>query len=172
MINKNLYLTGFMGCGKSTIGRLLAQRLNYQFVDTDILIEQQTGRAIKDIFQAQGEACFRRLEMQTLAELAQKSGLVVSLGGGAVLAPQNREWLKKGVWIFLQPPLALIKRRIADDPKRPLLAQGWEIAERLYQKRLPLYHQARHIIHCNDYAPDFLCDQILFKVTNHENSFD
>src|SRR5690349_9770471 len=132
---KNIYLTGFMGSGKSTIGQILAAKLNRRFLDTDALIEARTGKPIKTLFKSKGETYFRALESQVLRELSQKDNLVVSLGGGAILAPQNRDILRLGEWVFLHVPMSVIKNRLKNDKSRPLLVKGSPPAEAIYARR-------------------------------------
>jgi shikimate kinase len=150
---RNIYLTGFMACGKTTVGRILAARLGRRFVDSDALIEQRAGKKIDKIFKQRGEDFFRQLECQMVSELGRQSGLVVSLGGGAILASQNREVLRRGFWVFLDTPWALIQRRLAGGTGRPLAKKLVE-AENLYKRRLPLYLLAPVRIDCGTQAPD------------------
>ena len=133
-------LIGFMGCGKSTIGRLLAEALGYRFVDADGLIERGRGRTIREIFAVEGEPEFRRLESEALASLAQQEGLVVAAGGGAPMVAENRGFFaEKAVTFYLEVPLEEALRRIGGDPARPLLARGPRQLRLLYEQRLPVY---------------------------------
>ena len=93
---KNIVLFGFMGCGKSTVGALLAQQTGRLLLDTDGYLESQAGRTIPEIFAADGEAAFRRMEKKVCAALAGRDGLVVCCGGGTVLDEGNAVWLGKG----------------------------------------------------------------------------
>ena len=90
----NIILTGFMATGKTTIGRLLAGALDYEFVDTDHLIQDRCGQTIADLFREKGEAVFRRMEADVARELGRKEGLVIATGGGLVLDPANVEALE------------------------------------------------------------------------------
>ncbi|MFM9115953.1 MAG: shikimate kinase, partial [Planctomycetota bacterium] len=99
---QNLFLIGYRGTGKSTVARLLAERLSWQAVDADEVLEAQAGRSIQAIFQTAGETTFRDLESQVVAQLAQGERQVVALGGGAVLREQNRVALAgRGVVLWL-----------------------------------------------------------------------
>ncbi len=103
---KNIVLIGMMGSGKTTCGRLLAQRLDRAFVDCDELIEQFTGRTIPEIFETDGEDAFRGLESQVIREVSAQRDLVVATGGGAVLRQANVAALRKnGVTVFLDRPV-------------------------------------------------------------------
>ena len=123
MIETNIILTGFMGTGKSTIGRLLAQRLDLNFVDTDDLIEIEDGRSIAAIFQEEGENYFRRLEAQVAHELSVHRGLVISTGGRLMLDVDNAAALRATGPVFcLTAPAEEIVARLSDESgQRPLL---------------------------------------------------
>jgi shikimate kinase len=128
---KNIFLTGFMGCGKTSVGRLLANRLGYGFVDLDEAIVTQEGASIRDIFATRGEPAFRLMESRVLATIAAGSGLVVSTGGGAVLDPENRQVMRRsGVIVNLTAGVEAIASRLTGDSERPLL-QGDASAERI-----------------------------------------
>lgn len=128
---KNIFLTGFMGCGKTSVGRLLAERLGFLFVDLDEAIVKRAGCSIKEIFAQRGEPAFRELESQVLAEMAQGIGLVVSTGGGAVLAQANRELMRaSGRIVNLTATVECIAARVSGDSERPLL-QGDPSLERI-----------------------------------------
>jgi shikimate kinase len=118
----NLILTGFMGTGKTTVGRLLAERLGWAFVDTDELIVAQDGRTITDIFAQDGELYFRELETAVSLELAAQSHLVISTGGRLLLDPVNADaLLRNGRAFCLTAAPEEILQRIAQDGRRPLL---------------------------------------------------
>ena len=145
MSQPNIILTGFMGTGKTTLGRLLAKRVGYEFIDTDTLIEEQAGQTIAELFQTQGEAAFRKLESELVIELAEKEGLVIATGGGLVLNPENVTLLKKtGQIICLtaspEEILARVSRRQAT---RPLLQEKYPQAKiiELLQQRDAVYQQ-------------------------------
>jgi shikimate kinase len=125
MIEPNIILTGFMATGKTTIGKLLAKHLNYEFIDTDELIVERAGMPVSEIFKVQGEDAFRKMESDIAQELAQKEGLVVSTGGGMMLNPDNAAALSQKGHIFcLVATPEEIFDRISKDThaKRPLLA--------------------------------------------------
>lgn len=119
----NIALIGFMGTGKSELGRLLARRLGMEFVDCDALIEQRTGRSIADLFERSGEERFRRLERQEIARVSRRWGLVVATGGGAPKDPENMTALKRaGIVICLTASPEAIWERTRRAGERPLLA--------------------------------------------------
>ncbi|HLY26953.1 MAG TPA: shikimate kinase [Aggregatilineales bacterium] len=120
---QNIILCGFMGTGKSSVGRILAERLGWQFVDTDALIEQREGRTISAIFAEDGEAKFRDLESAVAAELVNYLHTVIATGGGIVLRPENLANLDRaGLVVCLDAPAEEIARRLAQFTDRPLLA--------------------------------------------------
>lgn len=131
-----------MGSGKSTIGHLLANRLNREFFDSDYYIEEKTGVDIPRIFDIEGEEGFRLRETRALQELTQKNNLVLATGGGSVMRKENRDLLKKaGFIIFLDTSVNQQLERLKQDKKRPLLQtkNPREQLTRLLQERKPLY---------------------------------
>ena len=145
MPQENIILTGFMGTGKTTLGRLLAQRIGYEFIDTDALIEAQIGQTIAELFQTKGEAAFRKLESKLVEELAQKEGLVIATGGGLVLNPKNVAVLSKtGKIICLTAsPEEILARVSKQEDVRPLLQDKDPKAKivELLQQRDSVYRQ-------------------------------
>jgi shikimate kinase len=133
-----------MGAGKSTIGQLLAQSLGYRFFDTDTLIERVAGQSISQIFASTGEAEFRQLETQVLAELSAYTRSVIATGGGIVSRQQNWSYLRHGIVIWLNVPLDVLYNRIKKDTTRPLLQTTDPLAklQLLLQERRSLYAQA------------------------------
>lgn len=119
---KNIYLIGPMGAGKTTIGRLLAKNLGINFVDSDKEIEKRTGVSIPMIFEYEGESGFRKRESETLADLAKLDGVVMATGGGSILLPENREYLRQnGFVVYLHCPVEKQFERTHKDSNRPLL---------------------------------------------------
>lgn len=144
---KNIILIGFMGCGKSTIGRKLEQLLGYPLVDIDHLIEQKAGRPISRIFAERGEGYFRELEAAILQQLSAPGSprRIISTGGGIVTRKRNRQLLKQlGYVVWLQAPVDVILERTSRNHDRPLLHTGnpREKIEQLLNERLPHYHAA------------------------------
>lgn len=141
----NIVLCGFMGCGKTTVGKLLAQSMDFQFVDMDAYIEEKAGKSVSDIFADEGEAAFRRMEQAACADLSRREGLVIATGGGALMQPGNREILAAGgLIVLLEVPPRTVARRLQDDHSRPLLDvedKAGRIAE-LMAERLPIYRRA------------------------------
>ena len=135
---KNIYLIGFMGTGKSSTGKILAEELGAQFVDTDQMVVEKTGRTIEDIFEEDSEEAFRELEVEVLSEITEKEGLVVSTGGGIVVTRGNLEMMKKtGLVITLIADANTILERIEkDDSCRPLLqvSEPFEEIKKLSQR--------------------------------------
>ena len=158
-MDKSIAFCGFMGCGKSTVGLLLAQQTGREFVDLDAYIEQTAGQTVSQLFQQHGEAHFRMLEMRCLQDLTSKKGIVLALGGGAVLAEENRVLLKEFYTVvWLEVPFDILQARAGTDPARPLSGDGFY--ER-YTARLPLYRAAADIIIAGDLSPAETVKRIL-----------
>jgi len=137
-----LFIIGFMGAGKSTIGKTLAKRLSYAFLDSDPVIEANAARSIPEIFAEKGEAEFRRLEREALRSMIGLTRAVVALGGGAFVAEENRAILREiGISIWIDCPLDLCWSRVSKETHRPLLKSYPEMAS-LLERRRPSYEQA------------------------------
>jgi shikimate kinase len=159
----NLYLIGMMGAGKTTIGQKLASRLKYRFLDTDALIEQAAGKPINEIFADDGEAAFRTLESKVLSQVSAYTSLVVATGGGIVTQPMNWSYLRHGIVVWLDVPLAVLVSRLSGDESRPLLrgvAQSAKL-EALLSERQSLYEQADVRIEYEGRSIGKTCDRII-----------
>lgn len=142
---QNLVLIGFMGSGKSTIGRLVARRMGFQFLDTDQLIVDRVGMAIPDLFALRGETAFRALETSVLESLAHLNRCVIATGGGAVVREQNRATLRQlGFVVGLTASEAVLFERVSRNSKRPLLQGGDPLAtvQEMLARRAPFYADA------------------------------
>lgn len=143
-----IFLTGFMGVGKSKIGSLLAWRLRRDFLDTDELIEAREGKAISSIFKDEGEAYFRDVEHACVAEACAREDVVVSLGGGAVVQDRNLQAVRSaGILVCLEADVDTILERVSRRDDRPLLsglneAEKRAKIERMLKERAPYYDQA------------------------------
>ncbi|MBI4780243.1 MAG: shikimate kinase [Oscillatoriophycideae cyanobacterium NC_groundwater_1537_Pr4_S-0.65um_50_18] len=140
----NLYLIGLMGSGKTTVGKALSEKLGYRFFDTDTVIEQLAQQPISEIFATSGEAVFRQLETQVLAELSAYRRLTIATGGGIVLDRRNWSHLKHGLIVWLDVAVEEICDRLQGDVSRPLLqdADPHQKLSALLEQRRPLYAQA------------------------------
>lgn len=139
-----VYLTGFMGAGKTTVGGLLARRLEWPFVDLDARVEESAGMTVRDLFASRGEAAFRALEHQALAATLELEDAVVATGGGTLTFAANRDLVRnRGLVVWLNPPFAVIRERIGVLGKgdRPLFRDQQQAAA-LFQERLPAYRTA------------------------------
>ena len=141
---RHVVLVGLMGTGKSTVGRRVAERMGRDFLDSDVQVEARTGRTVREIFASDGEAVFRRLEAQALADaLARARPSVVAAAGGVVLDPGTRERLRNGstaVWLRADP--SVLAHRVTSADHRPLLDDGARVVlERMHRERSPLYEE-------------------------------
>jgi len=160
-----IYLVGFMGCGKSTVGRLLADRLGWMFVDLDQEIERRSGKTIDQIFQQHGEMRFRQMERETLLQqmgfARQGNARVLALGGGAFADPLNRQRMEgEGVSVWLKCPVDTLWQRVSGDTHRPLAQDRGEF-DWLYQQRLTYYQGADFTIPGDTEGPEEVVGRIL-----------
>ena len=145
----NIFLVGLMGAGKTTVGRALAKRLNKQFIDSDHEIEARTGASIPLIFEIEGEASFRQREAEVIRDLTAQENIVLATGGGAVLDPESRAYLKsRGTVIYLRASVNSILQRTSHDKSRPLLqtANPRKTIEDLSRTREPFYNEVADIV--------------------------
>ncbi|MBD2449459.1 shikimate kinase [Nostoc sp. FACHB-152] len=160
----SLYLIGMMGAGKSTVGRLLAKQLGYYFVDTDDVISKAAGKSINQLFAEEGEAAFRQLESDVLAQVSARLNFTVATGGGIVMRRENWSYLRHGLIVWLDVPVELLYARLAEDTTRPLLQdpdpQGK--LRSLLEQRQPLYAQADlHIIVQAGETPEQIANKVM-----------
>lgn len=153
-MKNNIILIGFMGSGKSSVGEALAKSLNYQFLDSDKLIEEKAGSTISQIFEQYGEEYFRNIETQTLQDMQSKlDNTVLSTGGGMPLREENSKLLRKlGLVVFLQASTDTVIKRLKNDKSRPLL-KGDDLAgkvDKLLAARTPVYEKTAHKIIVTD----------------------
>ncbi len=162
----NIILCGFMGCGKSTIGKSLAKKLNYNFIDSDEYIERVQNASITEIFNKFNEETFRKLETEAIKEIIKKDNCIISLGGGAVLNPENVKIIKSnGNIFFLNISAQEVYKRLDNDTSRPLLQtkDKFITISTLLQQRLPIYNSV------SDYKIDVdgkNVDQIVKEIIN------
>lgn len=146
---RRIACVGLPGSGKSTVGRHLARRIGWRFVDSDHVIEHRIGCSIREFFEREGESAFRDLEESVLDELTQGGGCVLSTGGGAVLRPANRQHLHgRSTVVYLHSAPDEVFRRLRHDQNRPLLQVSDPLArlKELYAARDPLYRETAHLV--------------------------
>ena len=170
MNKRNIILLGFMGSGKSTVGRLVAARLGRTFVDMDDEIESRAGKKISHIFAEDGEARFRALEQDLVRELAGKENLVIAGGGGIVLNPQNMaDFERTGLSVCLTADPEELYCRVSGTAHRPLLEGGDKLAKltALFEKRKPLYDAMKNRIDTSRLTAGAVADEVvsLFNCT-------
>lgn len=165
MKKNNVILIGFMGCGKSTVGKKLADALSYEFRDTDAMIEEDYGKTISKMFEEDGEAYFRDAETELLKKLSvEADGMVLATGGGMPMREENATLLKKvGTVVFLETTIETILSRLQKDTGRPL-ADGEDREARLrplFAKRLPVYRAvAEYIVNTEEKSVDVIVEEI------------
>jgi shikimate kinase len=154
----NIYLIGIMGAGKSTVGKHLAQKLEYRFFDTDSAIETIAKRSISKIFATEGEAYFREFETKVLAEFSLYTKCVIATGGGIVEKSFNWSYLRHGLVIWLDVERQILEKRLSEDNSRPLAAK----LETLLDRRKPLYAQADLTISIDiEQSPEIIASRIV-----------
>lgn len=173
MSKQNFVLCGFMGCGKTTVGRLLSDKTGYRFVDMDEYIEAEAEMTVCAIFEQFGEADFRRREREACKALAKEEGLVIATGGGALTFAQNVEALSAtGCIVLLSVTPETVLTRLEGDTTRPLLARPdkEEALRTLFANRLPLYRRAAHIEVDGNADAAQVADAVIAAVKNFEKT--
>lgn len=169
---KHIVLTGFMAVGKTAVGRRLAKRLGYDFIDTDQLLEQHAGMTIAQMFERLGEAEFRERERRTIAELAPAKPTVIATGGGTFVDEENRRRLKHlGVVVCLVTSLETVLERVGRNDARPL-AQG-DARRRLtelYEMRKPAYGKADVLVETDGLTVDQAASRVYAMIAPHLKS--
>lgn len=161
----NIIFIGLMGSGKTTIGKHLAQRLDWVFYDSDQEVVKRTGVPISTIFELEGEASFREREHAVIRDLSLLNRCIIATGGGAILRPENRQLLQKsGTIVYLSTSVDCILKRTAHDTSRPLLQvdNPRERLEALFQERDPIYRSlADHVIETHSQAIPIIVNQLI-----------
>ena len=165
-----------MGSGKSTIGRKLAKLLEYSFVDTDSVIEEDQGCSVVEIFKYGGEECFRKMETCLLQKLKNVENSVIATGGGIVLREQNQRLMQKiGKRVYLNVPQEELLQRLKNDRNRPLLKKKdpETVVQKMMRERVLLYEQAEYIVDTGQRSPQKIASEIINKLSNedHGNNF-
>ncbi|MCF6096227.1 3-dehydroquinate synthase [Thermovorax subterraneus] len=167
MVDKNIVLCGLSGSGKTTVGKILAEKLSRLFVDTDRLLEDSAGMDIPRIFDIYGQEGFREMETSAVKKVSKLKNAVISIGGGAVIRKGNVNFLKEnGLIVFLDASPDVLLSRLADDTSRPLLASSKLEEKRkklqsLYNERYDLYRQAADIVVNAENSPEVVAEKIL-----------
>jgi shikimate kinase len=168
---RNVFLIGFMGAGKTSVGRLLAGRLNSRFVDLDAEIESAAGKSISEIFDQHGETEFRKLETTRLTQISREVGIVVATGGGVAIAAENRQLMRmSGLVVNLTASRETILQRLSGDRTRPLL-QGDNPAERvaaLLTERQQFYAEADLSISTDGKKIEEIVAEILARLSEEQ----
>ncbi len=170
-LDEKVFLTGFMGAGKTTVGPVLARLLGVPFVDMDSMIRERQSCEIEDIMSLLGESGFRNLESEMLAEICSSPGaMVISTGGGVVIAEKNRRAMKEsGITVYLKAKLETIMMRISKENERgisvrPLLKSDnpFERAAELFADRMEFYEKADLTVETDGRRPEDVAEKILF----------
>lgn len=171
---KNVVLTGFMGTGKTEVGKILSQRLGFLFVDVDTEIEKEEGMKITEIFKKYGEPRFREIEADVIKRISDKEGLVISTGGGAVLRKENMDNLRrKGIIVCLTASAETILKRTSNSDDRPLLQveDPLKRIKELLEFRKPYYEKADIMIDTEGRSPIEVAEEIIQKMKDKAGDF-
>lgn len=157
-----IYLCGFMGCGKTTVGKLLAEKLGLSFTDLDDYIEAKEKMSIPDIFSEKGEKYFREAEALAVKELSAENS-VVACGGGTIINDNSARIAREnGTVIFFDIPFEACYERIKDDPHRPLVVNNTkQELEKIFCARHDIYMKNSTLAVNSDKTPDIICDDII-----------
>jgi len=169
---KNIVLIGFMGTGKSSVGKILANKLGLKFVDVDQVIEKTTGMKISEIFAKFGESHFRDIETEVIKLITQNNGQVISTGGGVILREENFKKLKdKGVIVWLKASENAIFERVKNCKDRPLLQveNPKQKIKELLTKRIPFYEKADFYINTEELTPEEVAEKIIEEYKRLKN---
>lgn len=160
-----IYLIGFMGAGKTSIGKILAKKLGYRFIDTDSIIRKKAGRMIPQIFEEEGEDKFRMMENETLYSInVYNERTVIATGGGIPADSDNLKYmLNTGIVIYLSAPVEVLYRRIKDKKGRPLSRDYTEF-EDLFKSRIKYYQKAHQIIETDRLTKYQAVDKVIEKI--------
>ncbi|WP_216831713.1 shikimate kinase [Alkalihalobacterium elongatum] len=166
----NIFLTGFMGAGKSSVGKILAQNIKFRLVDTDEWIESTLGKSISSIFSEEGEAAFRSYETNALNSLPT-GDLIVTTGGGIVVNEHNRKIMRdKGIIIYLHCDIEEVLKRTRGDTTRPLLQNKTkEQVNELFKQRKSYYEDAHYQIDTTNLTINEIVEQIILIVNEHKS---
>ena len=170
----NIFLVGLMGSGKTTIGKIIAKKLNYKFIDSDALIEEKTGVKVPLIFEYEGEAGFRKRETRILSEIIKMNSIVLATGGGIILSKTNRKLLSKSsVVIYLNATIKELVKRLANDKNRPLIqnVDKEKKLKELIEQRGKLYESiADYIIQTKEKRASDIANEIILNLRTNENN--
>lgn len=173
-MKSNVALIGFMGVGKTAVGRVLARKLNREFIELDSLIVQKVGKSIPDIFRQDGEIAFRELEMEVVKEISQRERAVIACGGGVVLNQINIDRLRQNsVVVYLAAsPKVILSRVLNSGEERPLLKAADKVLtiQELLAFRKPLYERAADIkINTSKLSDESVAEQIIAELKKDES---
>ncbi|MEN3029111.1 MAG: shikimate kinase [Aquificaceae bacterium] len=161
---KRVYLVGFMCSGKSTLGRLLSEKIQWSFLDLDEELERVEGMSIAEIFDKRGEDFFRRRELEMLKDLSRGEKIIISTGGGLGANPTAMDFMRSmGLVVWLRVDFDTFLQRCGKDPSRPLLKKGREKLLRLFEERSEVYRRAHITLEASS-SPEILAENLLAKL--------
>ncbi|MGC8964525.1 MAG: shikimate kinase [Brevinematia bacterium] len=165
-MKKQIFLIGYRATGKSTVGKVLSNLINWKFVDLDNEIEMYSGRTIKDIFDREGEKVFREIESEVLRKVSKLEKVVISTGGGVIIKKENRDMLKEGFVILLESSIDTIVSRMIKDDNRPSLTDlplREEVIKTLSERK-PLYEEVYNVKYLNENVDVYVIASLIKNV--------
>ena len=166
----NITLCGMMGSGKSTIAKRLAKKINFNFIDTDNLIEEKTGKSINLIFKENGENYFRKLEEKVITDILKTKKYVISLGGGSIINQNIRKIIQKNSFnVYLEVDIAILIKRLSSSKKRPLI-NNTDIKQTLMKliNKREIFYQKADLILNNEKNINESVDKIIWNIKNYD----
>ena len=172
-MKKNLVLLGMMGVGKSTLGKMVSEECNFEFIDTDKSIEKKNSMTVSEIFEKKGEEFFRNEEEKEVLNILKKENCIIALGGGAFINKKIREIvLNKSLSIWLDVSIEILNNRVQHNQNRPLLKKNdnLEKLRQLYEDRKKIYKLANYKIICDDLSKKDITKKIINLYEQHKNN--
>ena len=171
-MKKNLVLLGMMGVGKSTLGKMVAEEYNFEFIDTDTIIEEKNLMNINEIFQKKGEQFFRQQEEKEILNVLKRKNCIIALGGGAFINKKIRDQvLNETVSIWLDIDIKILIKRVEQNKKRPLLRENDNLTKlkELYEERKEIYKLANYKIECDSLNKKDITKKIINLYDQYKN---
>lgn len=172
----NFYLIGYMGAGKTTVGKLLEEKMSMNFIDMDDFIEKQEGKSVADLFKIKGETAFREIEHQALLALSKKKNCIIATGGGVPCYHNNMQLMNatgKTFYLYFSPEMLMIRLKLTDLNTRPLLTgktdeELLDFISKTLQKREPFYLESNYLIEGSDEEKSLIISSLVQSLIDNQ----